>query len=233
MKNIIIISTIIFLLSSANLSALLDCNSYCDPCDNCCGIAVTVKNGFFYPQDGNKGGYWVEGACSYTLWNALNAEASGSYFNHKRFVICNNRCSEVKLLTLGFGLKYFFCPATWSENCCGNFFERFTFFVGGGLRLFFYHELDNSAYAIQWLDKTVPGGMINLGIEFDILECMFIDLFVDYNIAKATPKDGDVCCAPCCNPCTTQNVDCYPCCPCISELNLCGVVAGIGLGVKF
>jgi len=243
MKKLILIIT--SALCASPTSAWHDscCTPCCDPCDDCYGLAFTVKNGFYYPQDctlrnifdrkSSKGGYWVEGAFSYNFWKGLNAEVSGSYFSHKGIALCGTECTEVKLPTFGLGLKYFLRPADWCDCCCNNCFERVSFFIGGGLRLFFYRERNSSPYVIQCIDKTVTGGMVNFGVEFDVWRCFFIDLFVDYNFAKLNLDRNDVCCTPCCNPCT-QSTACGFCCPsCCYDLKLGGVVAGIGLGVKF
>jgi len=216
------------------------CTPCCDPCDDCYGVALTIKNGFFYPQDStlrdifdrksSKGGYWVEGALRYNFWKELNAEISGSYFSHKGIALCGTECTEIKLPTLGLGLKYFFRP-TDCCNCCNNCFERVSFFVGGGLRVFFYHEHNNSPYVIQYIDKTVAGGMVNFGVEFDVCQCFFIDLFADYNFGKLKLDCNNTCCTSCT---TASSTDCGYCCPSYSyDLKLGGLVAGIGLGVKF
>jgi len=234
------------------------------------GVALTVKNGYFYPQEdvlrdifdrnGSKGGYWVEGALRYNFWKGLNVEASGSYFKRKGYALCspcsttccdtsccctpcwtcttnscNNCCSscectEVKIPTFGLGLKYFF-------ECT----KHIEFFVGAGLRLFFYHEQNYSPYVQQCVDKTVPGGMVNAGIEFNVYKGFFIDIFADYNFGKLNLDCCNNSCYPCttCDTCCVSNCNpcCSPCSPCCSscayDIHVGGFVGGIGIGYKF
>jgi len=178
------------------------------------GIAFTLKNGYFVPQEkvlrdifdrkGGVGGYWVEGAVRYEFWKKLNAELSGSYFERKGIALCGNECTEVKIPTLGLGLKYFFECNNW-----------LSFFLGGGLRVFFYREKNYSQYVQQCVNETVAGGMVNLGVEFDVYKGLFIDLFADYNGGKTNLNCNKCCSSSCC------------------DINVGGFVGGIGLGYKF
>jgi len=194
------------------------------------GLAFTLKNGYFYPQEnvlreifarsGGKGGYWIEGAIHYNFWKGLNVEASGSYFKHKGLALCGCESVEVKIPTFGLGLKYF-----WKAH------ERIELFAGAGLRTFFYHEKNGSSYVIQCVDKIRVGGMVNAGIEFNVYKGLFVNLFVDYNIGKLNSKCNNSCnaCNTCCS--TTQCGSCVP--SCCYSIHIGGVVGGIGLGYKF
>lgn len=219
--------------------------------------ALTLKNGYFYPQEcilreifdrcGGKGGYWVEGAFRYRFWKGLNAEVSGSYFKHDGIALCGCECTEVKIPTLGLGLKYF-CECH----------ERVEIFVGAGLRVFFYRERNCSPYVCQCVDETTVGGMVNVGVEFNVYKGFFIDLFADYNFKKLCPdccnnccgpcgtsccgSSCETCCTPCCSPCgtccnpcgTSCGSPCGMCCPsCCYEIHVGGFVGGIGIGYKF
>lgn len=195
--------------------------------------AITIKNGYFYPQDkvlrnifdrcGNKGGYWIEGAVRYNLWKKLDIEASGSYFSKKGKALCGTECTKVKIPTFGLGLKYFFNFGDLSSN--SDFLDKLSVFLGAGLRVFFYREKNGSCYVKRCYKKTTVGGMVNFGFEFDVHKDFFIDLFFDYNFKKLKP---------CCNNnCCNVNVN-GTCCPsCFADLHLGGLVAGIGLGYKF
>lgn len=194
--------------------------------------AVTIKNGYFYPRDcnlrnifcqcGSKGGYWFEGAVRYNLWKRLDIEASGSYFGKKGRALCGCECTKVKIPTFGLGLKYFFNFGDWSDS---ERMSKVSFFLGAGLRVFFYSEKNDSCYVKRCYKKTTAGGMINFGFEFDVHEDFFIDLFFDYNFKKLKP---------CCNnDCCDLNVN-GTCCPsCFVDLHLGGLATGIGLGYKF
>lgn len=211
--------------------------------------AFTLKNGYFYPQEcvlreifdccGGKGGYWIEGALRYRFWKGLNAEVSGSYFKHDGIALCGCECTEVKIPTLGLGLKYF-CECH----------ERVEVFVGAGLRVFFYRERNCSQYVCQRVDETTVGGMVNFGVEFNVYKGFFIDLFADYNFKKLSPDgcnnnnnccnscstscfSGNSCgtCTPCCSPCCSP---CGNCCPsCCYKIHIGGFVGGVGIGYKF
>jgi len=212
--------------------------------------AITFKNGYFYPQEctlreifdrsGGKGGYWVEGAARCRFWKGMNVEASGSYFKRKGYALCGTECTEVKIPTLGLGLKYFFNCADFCDDC-SDCCKRFSLFLGAGLRVFFYRERNSSPFVIQCVDKTTVGGMVNFGIEVDIWKGLFLDLFVDYNFRKLSLGRGDFCnscgscCNPCCTPCTTTSSASFDsCCPsCCFDIHVGGVVGGIGLGYKF
>lgn len=230
---------------------------------------------------GRKGGYWVEGAMRYNFWRGLNVEVSGSYFKHRGIALCGDdccrircssksctsccsssayttttstsstacqcgcECTQVKLPTVGVGLKYFF-------DCC----DCWSFFVGGGLRVFFYKERNYSPYVAD-VKKNQVGAMVTAGVEFDLCHCVFLDIFVDYNYAKIKPCDKDRCSTDkCCatSSCSTSSTTSGSCCgqsyvsykktsstdPCgecctqtCCDLKIGGVVIGAGLGLKF
>jgi len=191
-------------------------------------FAFKVKNGFFYPQEsvlknifarsGSKGGYWFEGAACWRLWNNLNLEASGSYFERSGRALCGSECTKVKIPTFGLGVKYFFNGNKFS-NCYRSFLGRISPFIGGGLRVFFYRECNQSQF-MKTIEKTTVGGMLNAGIEIDLFRDLFVDLFVNYVGAKVKP--------------TCNKVDSIECCPsCIYDLNIGGVIFGAAIGYKF
>jgi len=206
--------------------------------DACCeetdrGWAITIKNGCFYPQDktlraifdccGSKGGYWLEGAVRYNFWKKMNLEASGSFFKKEGKALCSDVCTKVKLPTLGLGLKYFFRDM---DYCGCDWRDRWLFFLGAGLRVFFYKEENASPYVLRCIKKTTVGGMVNAGFTVMARKHFFIDLFADYNFKKLCLDCDDVCVQ-------TDNITgcCKPSYFC--KLDLGGVVAGIGLGGTF
>ena len=194
--------------------------------------AIAIKNGYFYPQDktlraifdcrGNKGGYWFEGAVRYNFWKGMNVEASGSYFKKEGKALCSNECTQVSMPTCAFVLKYFFDCANGCE--CSKFSDKASFFVGGGLRLFFYKEKNNFLFVKQCLKEKRVGGTINLGFSCTFCKKYFIDLFFDYNFK--TLKD-------CYNVCCDNTYGIYCCPSSFCKLDLGGAVVGIGLGCSF
>jgi len=227
----------------------VNCDVTCErDCDSDRCWAITIKNGYFYPKDktlrcifdccGSKGGYWFEVAARRSVWRDLNVEVSGSYFGKEGRVICANNCvnecTKVKIPTLGFGLKYFF---NFNKDECEDscFREKFSLFIGAGLRVFFYKEENCSSYVINCFKETTVGGMVNAGFEYDITKSFFMGLFLDYNFKKLQPCCDNNCYNNCClTSQTTQNACQTSCCPsCFHCIDLGGLVAGISLGFKF
>ncbi|MFC1841802.1 hypothetical protein ACFLYA_01900 [Candidatus Dependentiae bacterium] len=208
--------------------------------------AITIKNGYFYPRDktlrkifnrcGRKGGYWFEGAARYNIWKKMDIEASCSYFGKEGKALCGTECTKVKIPTLGLGLKYFFNCGDCCNCCCDcpDFLDKLSFFIGGGLRIFFYREHNASCFVKQCFKKTTAGGMVNIGCECDIRKGFFIQVFFDYNFKKLWAYCDNLCCNDsCCNDFCCQG---YPktCCPSyFCNVDLGGSVVGIGLGYKF
>lgn len=202
-------------------------------CEKGCRISFTFKNGFFYPQEcrlreifdccGSKGGYWPELAMGYNFWKRMHVELSGSYFKRTGKILgsCDN--TEVTLPTLGLGLKYFFCGKE-CDCCCEGWCDRCSFFLGTGLRVFFYKEKNCTSYFCNCLKKTRPGGMVNFGFRFRAWRGLFFDLFADYNFGKLKA----------CHFCSQYDRTTGSCKPsCFSDLKLGGIVAGIGIGYRF
>jgi len=256
--------TLIAMIACAQSTCAPLCNPHnvCTPCtsqpNNNYGVTFIFKNGYFYPQDcvmrnifdrcGSKGTYWIEGAARFPLLNNLKIEASGSYTHKKGMALNGNECIDFKMPTCAIAITYLFQFKKsidlkykfYRANYCNSwdyFFERLSFFVGGGLRLFFYSERNGSAYVAQRVDKTTVGGMVNAGLEIDLWKGLFLDLFVDYNFGKVDLDRNDLCntCNPCCTPCApTTTVPCTTCCPsCCFDLNVGGVIGGIGIGYRF
>ncbi|MFC1841621.1 hypothetical protein ACFLYA_00955 [Candidatus Dependentiae bacterium] len=198
--------------------------------------AITIKNGYFHPRDkvlrcifdrcGKKGGYWFEGAVRRNVWKRLDVEASGSYFRKEGKALCGTECTRVSIPTFGLGLKYFF-----SRRDCSCCIDKFSFFVGTGLRVFFYKEKNGSPFVNPCFKKTTAGGMVNVGFEYDVREHFLINLFFDYNFKKLKPCDKN-CCNQNCDPYRTGILT--SCCPSyFCNVDLGGFVFGIGLGGKF
>jgi len=201
--------------------------------------ALTFKNGFFYPQEcilreifdrcGSKGGYWPELAIRYNCWKELYIEASGSYFKREGRALNSDEWTEVSIPTFGFGLKYFFNQKDFYDDC-DNWLDRCSFFLGGGLRVFFYREKSCPPFFPLCIKKTTVGGMVNAGFEVQVCKNLFIDLFVDYNIKKMYLDCDDISL-----PYNNQpNNVCGDCCPsCIYDIHIGGLVAGVGIGCMF
>jgi len=253
MKKIIFLCFTLLIVSSTLIGSgcLTTCpkEPVCEPCyKNCCQSkdadycwAVTVKNGYFYPQDktlrcifdrcGSKGGYWFELAARRNVCKKLDFEMSGSYFKREGKALGSNICTEVKIPTIGLGLKYFFNRIDFCCDCDSNCCKYWSFFLGAGLRIFLYRETNCSPYVYECVKETTAGGMVNAGFQFKLCKGLFLDLFADYNIKKLKLK-----CVDACKKCGPYNTNC--CCnancgyfvPCI---HLGGLVFGFGLGYAF
>ena len=69
--------------------------------------------------------------------------------------------------------------------------------------------------------------MVNAGVEINLTQCFFMDLFVDYNFGKLKLSQANLLkcsksCSDPCNPCTTENSNCCnPCNPCTTNNSNC------------
>lgn len=158
------------------------------------GWMASVKQGYFIPQEktlrdtfkccGSRGGYFIEGALRYNVWNCLYLELNGSYFGRKgRAVVttiasddsantCCKSCGEsvhFKMPTVGLGLKYFY----WFHDCI-------SFFAGGGIKGFFVRIKNDSPYVPSCDNQNAVGGFIHTGLLFDLYKGLSIELFADY-----------------------------------------------------
>jgi len=106
-----------------------------------------------------------------TPWHAF---VSVDYFKKwgKSIGFCN--ATEVKLIPIAFGLKYFF-PA-----CC----EYADFYLGLGFEAVNVHTKDCSPFVTQSLSKWACGGIAKGGVYWYLPNNLIIDIFIDYSFAK-------------------------------------------------
>jgi hypothetical protein len=191
------------------------------------GWTCMVKQGYFVPQEkalrdmfsccGSKGGYFIEGAARYNVWDYLYLELNASYFGKKGRALvttltgtddCNTTCTcgeciKFKLPTIGLGLKYFY-----------YFRDYASFFVGGGIKGFFARITQDSLCAPCRDNANTAGGFIHAGLLFDVYKGLNIELFADYLGARLKC------------PCTDANTIAY-------KLNVGGFAGGLGIGYSF
>ena len=210
------------------LILLLACLSVLPLCADEHGWMVSLKQGYFIPQEkvlrdifsccGSKGGYFVEGALRYNVWDCLYLELNGSYFGRKgRAVIstttpdnscCKQSCGcgegvSFKMPTIGLGLKYYW----WFHDCI-------SLFVGGGIKGFFVKIKNDSLYVPRCDNKNAVGGFVHTGLLFDVYKGLFIELFADYLGTRLK--------CPCADTSSIQY-----------KLNVGGFAGGLGIGYKF
>jgi len=235
-----------------------------DRCHDRCrwldGFSFVVKNGYFIPQSDvlrdifhkgghGSGGYWVEGDLRYNFWDCFVLEASGSYFQRHGKALISPKCvtleqplcdekTKVQIPTFGLGLKYF-----WSfiNGDCHRWLTDASLFIGGGMRVFFYREFDDSPYVPKHVKKNTVGGMVDGGIQMTLCDRWLIELSLDYNIKKLEFKCTNSCKDSCCKNDKCSKLDCCitptlpnTCCPSARcNLNIGGAVIGLGLGYQF
>ena len=192
------------------------------------GWMVSLKQGYFVPQEkvlrdifscsGSKGGYFVEGALRYNVWDELYLELNGSYFGRKGHALiiptstsgsCGQHscgcgeCVSVKIPTVGFVVKYYW----W-------FRDYVSAFLGGGIKGFFVKIHNDSPYVNQCDNKNAVGGFVHTGLLFDVYKGLFFELFADYLGTRLK--------CPCADTSSVQY-----------KLNVGGFAGGVGIGYKF
>ncbi len=130
--------------------------------------------------------------------------ASVDYFSKKGHSIGLGTPTEVKLIPLAFGLKYFV------PFCYGDVY------VGLGFEPVHVKTINCSPFVSPYTSQWAFGGIAKIGTYID-LPCNFIlDLFIDYSFAKTH----------CNNTCQTLTVG-------SQEANVNGALFGAGLGYRF
>jgi opacity protein-like surface antigen len=139
-----------------------------------------------------------------TCWSNFYGFASIDFLQKKgkSIGLCNP--TKVRLIPLGFGLKYFY-------PLCS---ERVDLYVGLGFQPVHVQTKNDSPYVIENLSKWGFGGIAKAGAYID-LTCNFVlDLFINYSFVKTS------------KPCTPDTV--VP-----LAANVSGVIFGGGLGYRF
>jgi outer membrane protein len=154
-------------------------------------LLIEAKVAAFIPTDqtfkkiyGSTGGiYGLE--ATFSLHACLSAWASADYFSQQGHSIGGDDPTQVTLVPLGLGLKYFFRV------------KRVDFYLGAGLLGAYLHLHDHSPYVIQHLSKWGIGGVAKIGALYHLKEHLFVDVFTSYshlNIDFHHTHHGEVIC---------------------------------------
>jgi hypothetical protein len=171
-----------------------------------------IKPGYYFLTDHSmrqffdNGGFTLRGEAGYKLWGPLTLWFDGGYFQKNGYALGGTEKSDLLLATLSLGLKTIFYPH-----------DRFAFYLGAAPRLFLM-MLDNDSPYVRGTDNEIGlGGGFQGGIWlFPISgwKNFFIDLFADYSwkVMKIDPDEI-----------SSEDFD----------VDVSGVSAGIGLGIRF
>ncbi len=172
----------------------------------------SVKPGYYYFSDNdmrkffNDGGFTFRAEAGCKIWHSLMVWFDGGYFQKSGQALGGTEKLELKLATITLGLK-----GMYEYNSC------FSFYAGAGPRLFMM-MMDNDSPHVRGTDNEIGiGAGIDAGIWcFPIpqLPNVFFDLFADYSWKQMSVEPDEI-------SSLDHNVD------------LSGLTAGIGLGVRF
>lgn len=153
--------------------------SCCSPCRKeptyvllgATGAYYLPTNQIFKQIYGHGGGiYGLE--MSVRTWQELYAWTSISYFSKDGRSIGEGDKTELKLVPIGVGLKYFFPIGCWD------------IYLSGGVLASYLHLQDYSPFVIKSTSKWTVGGTGKIGVMWNFAEYFFIDAFTSYSYMK-------------------------------------------------
>lgn len=173
---------------------------------------IEVKPGYYYFTDSsmreffNKGGFTIRGETGYRFWKPFTVWLDAGYFEKKGHALGRDDHTKIMLGTFTIGLKTIFDLADW-----------LSFYAGAGPRLFLL-KMHNETPFIRSIDNEINfGGGFQGGFWLYPIPCyrpFFLDLFVDYSWKKMRIHECEL---------SSANFD----------LDVSGISAGVGLGIKF
>lgn len=118
-----------------------------------------------YPRGGAD--YQLEASrrvfCNWHLWGSFN------YFTKKGHSLGLHDDTRINIYPFSLGVKYNFC-----------FFKHFRPYVGAGATYTLLRIRDHSEHVKEHVHKNGFGLVIKSGINFPIINCIFLDIFADY-----------------------------------------------------
>ncbi len=171
-----------------------------------------IEPGYYYFTDSDMreffddGGFTFRAETGYRFWGPLTVWIDGGYFQKEGKSIGGGEKLELKLATITLGLKaiYYFNSAI-------------AISVGAGPRLFMM-MMDNDSPFVRGEDNEIGiGGGFDAGFwVFPIPRCpnFFIDAFADYSWKKMKVEADEI-----------SSAD--------FDVDVSGITAGIGIGVRF
>lgn len=159
-------------------------------------FTIELKGSYFSPaekafKDIYGGGTTVGGEVSIGIWKKLHFWLGGNYYSGDGGLTYTGEETSLQILPIGGGLKYEFSSGT------------LCFYGGIGMNYYQYKESN----VIGDVSKGGIGLIGKIGLNLNVTQGLFLDLFINYSYCKITPADFTI--------------------------NIGGVDVGAGLGYKF
>lgn len=142
--------------------------------------------------------------CECSNWYGF---ASADFLHKKGHSIGLDTPTSIRLVPLGFGLKYFL------PSC----FECFDWYAGLGFQPIHVGINNDSENVIPCLRKWALGGIAKIGGFFYVFDCLFLDIFGAYSFAHVKPCQFQI------NEEAVLS----------NNADISGAIFGIGLGYRF
>lgn len=173
-------------------------------------ILIAAKGGYFYPLDSTtrdiaSGGVASSFEVNVQVMGNWYAWASAGYIRMEGSTIAGEDPVTLEIVPAGLGLKYIY-PI---RSTCLDFY------LGAGILPTYVKTTDESPF-LQKIGRDFDfGGVVKGGLLFNFSSCIFLDLFVDYNVTSIHCSDAS-------DPLTFG-----------ARANLDGLSIGGGLGLRF
>ncbi|MBX7067422.1 MAG: hypothetical protein K1X28_09340 [Parachlamydiales bacterium] len=141
-------------------------------------VLIEATGAYFLPTNDIYKKIYSHGSGIYGLemsvhaWQELYAWTSVSYFSKGGRSIGEGDKTELKLVPIGVGLKYFFPIGCWD------------IYLSGGILASYLHLHDYSPFVIQSNSKWTVGGTGKIGVLWNLAQYFFIDAFSSYSYMK-------------------------------------------------
>lgn len=140
-------------------------------------VQIEARAAYFYPTDSNfrdiyhSGGiYGIEINVPVTGW--IYPWASASVFYKSGRTNLKSKTS-VTMIPFGLGVKAKIC-----------FWDCLYPYVGFGVLGTYLHAKNHSNFVLKNRDKFGFGGIVKTGAYYEVWDCFFIDIFLDYSFTK-------------------------------------------------
>lgn len=176
----------------------------------CRDVLLEFKGAYFLPTDScvkkifHKGGALYGPEITFQLCECSNwyGFASVDYLSKKGHSLGLCERTTMRIVPLAFGVKYFV------PFCYGDFY------VGLGFEPVHLKTINCSPFVQQKTSKWGFGGIAKVGAYFDLSCNYFLDLFIDYSVARVG-----------CDKCSAGVIP--------LKVKLDGAIFGVGLGYRF
>lgn len=171
------IAAFVFMIGSLSANCLPDfCTNISSFCTN---VSVVGRVAYFYPvskkvrdiYDNGWADYQVE--ISKEFYPCIQGWIGVSGFSKQGHSIGFGNRTRLQLIPLSFGLKYVYPLMCNLEG-----------YAGLGACYSFLKIRDHSNYVIQHISKNDWGGIAQLGVNYYVYNCFFVNVFVDYYFQK-------------------------------------------------